>query len=588
MMKRILCVVMVALVVVSFGLAQMAPEKVDTIMINKIKEEGFKKSQVMDFMSTFSDVHGPRLAGSPDYKEAAAWVSQKLTSWGLQNVHFEKSGPVAKGWALKRFYMTAIQPKGFPITAFPKAWTPGIKGSMTADVVFLNAKNEAELESYKGKLKGKIVLISGVRDLAAHFEAEGRRLTDAELLRMANAGLPEAGGGRRGQFGQFGQMTPAARDSMMRAMIKQTQPDADEATIARIIAQRTEPQTMAMKLQFCQKEGALVAVDAGRGDGGTIFIASATVPQPQAQPQGQGATPAVRVNAYDANAPQIVPQVSVAGEQYNRLARMIEDGQKVKVEMALDVAWTPADSSFNIIAEIPGTDLKDQVVMLGGHFDSWHGGTGATDDGTGVGAAVEAMRILQTLGIKPRRTIRVALWAAEEEGLIGSRSYVAQHFGERVGGGGGMGGMMGGGGGELKLKPEHEKLSVYFNHDNGSGKFRGIYLQGNEAARPIFRAWLAPFASMGATTITLQNTGGTDHLSFDGVGLPGFQFIQDPLEYETRTHHSTADVYERIQADDMKQAATIMAAFVYNAAMRDEMFPRKPAAAPRPARTGSN
>jgi carboxypeptidase Q len=451
---------------------------------------------------------------------------------------------------------------------------------VTADVVFLNAKNDAELESFKGKLKGKFVLVSPVRDVAAHFEAEGHRLSDADLLKLANAGLPEAGGGRRGGFGQ---MTPAARDSMMRAMMKQRNPEADDATITRMVAEQVDAQTIGpKKLEFCQKEGALVVLDAGRGDGGTIFVASATVPQPAGTPFNE------RINAYDAKAPQIVPQVTVAAEQYNRLAGMIADGQKVKLEMAFDVAWTPADSSFNIVAEIPGTDLKDQVVMLGGHFDSWHAGTGATDDGTGVAASVEAVRILQALGIKPRRTVRVALWAAEEEGLIGSRSYVAQHFGERVGAGGGMAALMGGGGGELKLKPEHEKLSVYFNHDNGSGKFRGIYLQGNEAARPIFRAWLAPFASMGATTITLQNTGGTDHLSFDGVGLPGFQFIQDPLEYETRTHHSNADVFERVQADDMKQAATIMAAFVYNAAMRDDMFPRKPAPAPRPARTGSN
>jgi carboxypeptidase Q len=580
MMKRILRIAVLMVVVASVGLAQMAAEKVDTIMINKIKDEGMKKSQVMDFLSTFSNVHGPRLAGSPDYKEAATWVTQKLESWGLQNVHLEKSGPVAKGWALKRFYLTAIQPKGFPITAFPKAWSPGIKGSVTADVVFLNAKNDAELESFKGKLKGKFVLVSPVRDVAAHFEAEGHRLSDADLLKLANAGLPEAGGGRRGGFGQ---MTPAARDSMMRAMMKQRNPEADDATITRMVAEQVDAQTIGpKKLEFCQKEGALVVLDAGRGDGGTIFVASATVPQPAGTPFNE------RINAYDAKAPQIVPQVTVAAEQYNRLAGMIADGQKVKLEMAFDVAWTPADSSFNIVAEIPGTDLKDQVVMLGGHFDSWHAGTGATDDGTGVAASVEAVRILQALGIKPRRTVRVALWAAEEEGLIGSRSYVAQHFGERVGAGGGMAALMGGGGGELKLKPEHEKLSVYFNHDNGSGKFRGIYLQGNEAARPIFRAWLAPFASMGATTITLQNTGGTDHLSFDGVGLPGFQFIQDPLEYETRTHHSNADVFERVQADDMKQAATIMAAFVYNAAMRDDMFPRKPAPAPRPARTGSN
>jgi len=584
MMKRILGIVVLIAVFVSLGLAQMVAEKVDTLVINQIKEQGLKKSQVMDILSTLSDIYGPRLAGSPDYKEAAAWMSQKLTSIGLQNVHFENSAPVAKGWALKKFYVNAIQPKAFPIVAYPKAWSPGIKGPVAGDVVFLNAKNEAELNAYKGQLKGKFVLVSSLRDVTAHFEAESRRLTDADLLRMANAGLPEAGGGRRGQFGQFGQMSPAARDSMMRVMIKQNNPDADEATITRMIAEQNDSRTIGpKKLEFCQNEGALVVLDAGRGDGGTLFVASATVPQPAGTPRNE------MINAYDAKAPQIVPQVTVAAEQYNRLVRMIQKGQKIKLEMAFDVAWTPADSTFSIIAEIPGTDLKDQIVMMGGHFDTWHGGTGASDDGTGVAAVVEAVRILKALNLQPRRTIRIGLWAAEEEGLVGSRSYVTQHFGEMAGGGGGMGGMFGGGGGELKLKPEHEKLSVYFNHDNGSGKFRGIYLQGNEAARPIFRAWLAPFVSMGASTITAQNTGGTDHLSFNTVGLPGFQFIQDPLEYDTRVHHSTADVFERVQADDMKQAATIMAAFAYQAAMRDEMFPRKPLPAPRPQRApGSN
>jgi hypothetical protein len=582
MMKRILGIVVLTAVFVSFGLAQMVAEKVDTLVMNQIKEEGFKRSQVMEFMSYLSDIYGPRLAGSPDYKEAGAWVSQKLTSMGLQNVHFEKSAPVAKGWQLKKFYVNAMQPKAFPITAYPKAWSPGIKGPVVADVVFLNAKNEAELNAYKGQLKGKFVLVSALRDVTAHLDAEGRRYTDSDLLKMANSGLPEAGGGRRGNFGQ---MNPAARDSMMRVMIKQSNPDADDATITKMVADRIDAQTIGpKKLEFCQNEGALVVLDVSRlGDGGTVFVQQATVPQPANTPRNE------MINAYDAKAPQIVPQVTVAAEQYNRLVRMIQKGQKVKMEMAFDVAWTPADSSFNVIGEISGSDLKDQVVMMGGHLDSWQGGTGATDDGTGVGTVVEAMRILKALNLQPRRTIRVALWAAEEEGLFGSRSYVAQHFGERVGGGGGMAAMMGGGGGELKLKPEHEKLSVYFNHDNGSGKLRGIYLQGNEAARPIFRAWLAPFASLGASTVTLQNTGGTDHLSFDGVGLPGFQFIQDPLEYETRTHHSNADVYERIQADDLKQAATIMAGFAYQAAMRDEMFPRKPLPAPRPQRApGSN
>ena len=587
MTKRILGIVVLIAVFVSFGPAQTAAERVDTVVINKIKDEGLKNSQVMEILSTLSDIYGPRLAGSPDYKEAAAWMSQKLTSIGLQNVHFENSAPVAKGWALKKFYVNAIQPKVFPIVAYPKAWSPGIKGPLAADVVFLSATNDEELNAYKGKLKGKYVLVSPLQTVNAHFEAEARRLTDTELLSMANAG--ESGGGR-GNFLRGG--NPAARDSMFRVQIKQSNPDADEATITRMIAERNRPFTeramVGKRLQFCQNEEALVVLDAGRGDGGTLFVSQAQIPQPAAAPPTPGTPRADAIAVWDAKAPKIVPQVTVAAEQYNRLVRMIQKGQKVKLEMAFDVAWTPADSSFNIIAEIPGTDLKDQVVMLGGHFDSWHGGTGASDDGTGVAAVVEAVRILKTLNLQPRRTIRIGLWAAEEEGLIGSRSYVTQHFGEMVGGGGGMGGIFGGGG-ELKKLPDHDKLSVYFNHDNGSGKFRGIYLQGNEAARPIFRAWLAPFTSMGASTITVQNTGGTDHQSFDRVGLPGFQFIQDPLEYDSRVHHSTADVFERVQADDMKQAATIMAAFAFQAAMRDEMFPRKPTAAPRPPRApGSN
>ncbi len=442
MMKRILSIVVLIAVFVSFGLAQMVAEKVDTLVINRIKEEGLNKSQVMDLLSTLSDIYGPRLAGSPDYKEAAVWMSQKLTSLGLQNVHFEKSDPVAKGWALKKFYVNAIQPKAFPITAYPKAWSPGIKGPVAADVVFLSATSEEELNTYKGKLKGKYVLVSPLQTVNAHFEAEGRRLTDTDLLKLANA--EGVGGGRRGNF--FGQMTPAARDSMIRAQIKQSNPDADEATITRMVAERTrmftEQSMRGKKLEFCQNEGALVVLDAGRGDGGTIFVASADVPQPAVPPQAAGAPRPARISAYDAKAPQIVPQVVVAAEQYNRLVRMIQKGQKVRLEMAFDVSWTPADSSFNIIAEIPGTDLKDQIVMMGGHFDSWHGGTGATDDGTGVVAVVEAVRILKALNLQSRRTIRIGLWAAEEEGLLGSRSYVSQHFGERVGGGGGMGGCL--------------------------------------------------------------------------------------------------------------------------------------------------
>ncbi|TSA19554.1 M20/M25/M40 family metallo-hydrolase [bacterium] len=583
MVKRILAVVTIVIAFVSIGMAQVVAEKVDTAVISKIKNEGLNNSQVMDILSYLTDVYGPRLNASPEYKEGAEWVAKKLASWGLQNIHFEKCAPVSKGWTLKRFALNAIDPQPFPIIGYPKAWSPGVKGTVTGEAILFDAKTEAELESFKGKLKGKFVLVSDEREVPAHFEADGKRLTDSELLRLANA-APQSGGGRRFRgMPDFSRMSPASRDSAVRVMVREFMPDADSARIARFLSQarggggqNITPQ----KLEMCLKEGALVVFDIGRGDGGNLIVQSATVPQTG------GAAPGQRVSPYDAKAPQIIPQVTLAAEHYNRLVRMIKKDQKVKMEMVLDVAMTPADSSFNVIAEIPGTDLKDEVVLIGGHFDTWHGGTGATDDCSGVAACMEAARIIKTLSLQPRRTIRLGFWAAEEQGLIGSSEYVKQHYAEREGAAGAS--PMGGGTGELKKKPEFDKLSVYFNHDNGTGKIRGVYLQGNETARTIFRTWLEPFASMGASTISIQNTGGTDHQSFDGVGLPGFQFIQDPIEYDARTHHYTMDVYERLQADDMKQAATIMAAFAYNAAMRDALFPRKPAEAPRPRTPGSN
>jgi Zn-dependent M28 family amino/carboxypeptidase len=277
----------------------------------------------------------------------------------------------------------------------------------------------------------------------------------------------------------------------------------------------------------------------------------------------------------------------VAVEHYNRMVRMIQAGERVKIEANIAVEWQDQDlNGYNTVAEIPGTDpkLKDEIVMLGGHLDSWHSGTGATDNGAGVAVGMEAVRIIQALGLKPRRTIRIALWTGEEQGLLGSRAYVAQHFGkmqtpENATNGGGDGTQRNANGSApapvLVKMADYDKLAGYFNLDNGTGKIRGVYLQGNEAIAGLFRQWLAPFKDLGAETISLSNTGGTDHLSYDGIGLPGFQFIQDEIEYDTRTHHSNMDVFDRIQGDDMKQAATIMAAFVYNAAMLDEKLPRK-------------
>jgi carboxypeptidase Q len=596
------------LVVPYTAFAQQPQQPADDPMIAKIKDEGMNRSQVMQTLSYLTDVIGPRLTASPGMKRSNEWTRDTLTKWGLQNAHLESWGPFGRGWSLKRFSAQVVSPQDIPLIAYPKAWSPSVKvvgempakpattsrrnatlstppppvsNTVTADVVFLDARNEADLDKFKGQLKGKIVLLSQPVEVKALFEAPGRRQDEKSLLALANAlppgqggGFGGGGGGGRGAGGQ--QMTPQQRQ----------QQQFDQAVFT------------AKRWNMLVDEGAAVAVDVSpRGTGGTMFVQSATAAPPipkSLEDMRPGALP--RVSVYDPKSEaKIVPQITVAAEHYNRLIRMMQQGEKLKMTVDLAVEYQDADNmGYNTIAEIPGTDLKDEIVMLGGHMDSWHSGTGATDNAAGVSVAMEAVRILQTLGIKPRRTIRIALWTGEEQGLLGSRAYVAQHFG-KVEGGPQFGGGGGGGGGnanatpaKLTTLPEYEKFSGYFNLDNGTGKIRGIYLQGNRAVRELFASWLMPFRDMGASTITISNTGGTDHQAFDGIGLPGFQFIQDEIEYDTRTHHSNQDVYDRIQADDMKQAATIMAAFVYNTAMRDEKLPRKPAPGARATTTTSN
>ena len=530
-----------ALLASSVGVSAQAPrgEKIDLDAINKIREEGMKHSQVMDTLSYLTDVYGPRLTGSSNIRAANEWTKKKLAEWGLQNAHLE-AWPFGRGWSLEGFAANVVSPQFIPLIAYPKAWTPSTNGRVRGEAIYLDAKTPADVDKYKGKLKGAIVLISPVREVKAHFESLGHRTTDEELLKLADADPPGAGqaGGRRFE------MSPE---------------------------QRAEAELNNKKWQLAAAEGAAVVLEPGRGDGGTIFVQSVNIPAPPDTPFDR------RPRAYAKDAPAIVPQAVVAVEHYNRMIRMIERGVKVQLEVEIKARFQDEDqSSYNIIAEIPGADLKDEVVMLGAHFDSWHSGTGATDNGAGSAVCLEAVRIIQALGLKPRRTIRIGLWSGEEEGLLGSRAYVSEHFGKRTDSP--QQGQRGAGGGTptFALTPEQAKVAGYFNLDNGTGKIRGVYMQGNDAVRPIFRAWLAPFKDMGATTLSLSNTGGTDHLSFDAVGIPGFQFIQDHIEYETRTHHSNQDVYDRIQEDDMKQAATIMAAFVYNTAMRDEKLPRKP------------
>jgi hypothetical protein len=541
--------------------AQQTPAPDPNDPIARIKDEGMNRSQVMQTLSYLSDVIGPRLTNSPGMKRANEWTRDQMTKWGMQNAKLEAWGPFGRGWTLKRFSAEVVEPSAIPVIAYPKAWSPGTNGTLNAEVIYLDANDAAGLEKYRGKLKGAIVMLAPVREIKAHFEAQGTRMTEKDLLGLANAPDP-ASLPPRPQF----QPTP-------------------EFIAQFILGMR--------KMKFVTDEGAAMILEPGRGDGGTIFVQSATVP-PASIPETLDPA-AIQtffrrgVSAYDKSAPAFLPQVVVSGEHYNRMLRILQAGEKVRMNVNLEVQFQDQDlMGYNTVAEIPGGDLKDEVVMLGGHMDSWHGGTGATDNAAGCAVAMEAARILMALNLKPRRTIRVALWSGEEQGLLGSRAYVKQHFGEIVqptpqptppgaGEGRPTTAPTPAPRGRLVTKPEYDKFAGYFNLDNGTGKIRGVYLQGNEAIRPLFRSWLTPFRDMGAQTLSISNTGGTDHLAFDAIGLPGFQFIQDEVEYETRTHHSNQDVFDRIQADDMKQAATIMAAFVYQAAMRDEKLPRKPA-----------
>jgi len=585
-----------------------ATTPMSTNVIERIKEEGLKRSQVMATLSYLTDVIGPRLTGSPNLKRANEWTRDKLAAWGLANAHLEAWGPFGRGWSLKRFSAQVIEPQCIPLIGYPKAWSPGIDGPLEAPVVFFDPKTEADFARYKGKLKGAIVLTSPVREVAAHWVAQANRKTDSELLVLADAAEPNARGfGRRAVLAQGqgqgpGQASNNRPGAAGAAGAAGGRPAAGQPPIGRVGSPETRaPMELARKKsQFLVDEGAAILVEASaRGDGGTLFVAQATVPGAPLPTPGQTTG---RRSVYDKDAPKIPPQIVLAREHYNRLVRMCEQGEHLKMLVDLSVKFHDADlMAYNTVAEIPGTDLKDELVMLGGHMDSWHSGTGATDNGAGISVAMEAVRILQALDLKPRRTIRIGLWTGEEEGLLGSRAFVKEHFGRsppnrsgpqvpagnaatpaaRNGNGNSNGASTSTkDSSESTQKAEYANFSGYFNLDNGTGKIRGVYLQGNDAVRPIFRRWLQPFREMGATTLTISNTSGTDHLSFDAIGLPGFQFVQDEIEYDTRTHHSNQDVFDRIQGDDLKQAAVIMAAFVYNTAMMDQKLPRKPSTTP--------
>ncbi|HSU66771.1 MAG TPA: M20/M25/M40 family metallo-hydrolase, partial [Tepidisphaeraceae bacterium] len=512
-------------------------ESLDYLTIAKIRDEGLNRSQVMDHISWLSDVYGPRLTGSPAILQASDWVLKKFKEWGLVNAHRE-TWPFGKGWALVRFSAHLIEPQVQPLIGFPGSWTPGTHGTITADVVSVQIDSDADFEKYRGKLAGKIVMTQPEREVPMLEGPIVHRMSEADLAEAATTPIPRGGG--RGGRGRGVDPSTSDEGRGRGAAVAFANKTAAFLKAEGVVAVFNRGSDTIM-----YSVGSDLSADQQRTDGGTIF------------PTGNGSR--------GPDAGSGLPTVTLAVEHYNRMVRVLGKGIPVKVELNIETKFfdesTP--NGFNTIAEIPGNDpvLKDEVVMLGAHFDSVAAATGATDNAAGSAAMMEAMRILKAVGARPRRTIRVALWGGEEEGLLGSRAYVREHFGDPA---------------TMALKPEHAKLAAYFNSDNGTGRVRGIWLQGNLDARAIFEQWMKPLADLGVVAAGPRSVTSTDHVSFDAVGLPGFQFMVDRLEYNSRTHHSNMDVYDRVQRDDMVQQATVVAVFAYDAAMRDEKLPRKP------------
>jgi hypothetical protein len=499
--------------VVVLPLVAQVQERVDLQAVQLIKEEAQQRSRVMEFASYLTDVYGPRLTNSPQMRKAADYVKQQYVAMGLANPRFESWGPFGRGWQNDRTSVHVTSPAPWAVVAFPKAWTPGTNGPVTGPATLVRITGKEDFTKYRGRLEGKFALVSDARDVRLMLDAPGRRLTDEDLSRLTE----ESAAPRRNRPAQ-------ANTESLRSF-------------------------RAERMAFYKAEGvlALLEISPGdRGDNGAL-----RVQQPAA---GEGSR--------DPADPAVLPQLVLSAEHYGRLVRMLEKEIAVTLEADVRNSFFDDDqNSFNILADIPGTDRAAQVVMLGAHFDSWHTGTGATDNAGSCAVVMEAMRILKATGLPLRRTVRAALWTGEEQGLLGSRAYVREHFGDSR---------------TMQLKPEHARLSAYFNMDNGGGEFRGLYLQRNEMVAPIFKAWIEPFRSYGMTTLSIRSTGSSDHVPFDEIGLPAFQFIQDPLEYDRRSHHTNLDQYERLVPEDLVKNASEMAAFVYHAANRDELIPRKP------------
>jgi len=532
--KRILALIVIFVIAPLPSIS--AEEKVDYEMVSKIWEEGINRSQAMSILSYLSDVLGPRIPGSPQITAAYKWTAEKFNELGMSNVQIEPFGEFGLGWSNEYTSVHLRAPSYQPIVAYPVPWTSSTKGKIVGEPMLVSIESEEDAAKYKGKLKDAIVLISPLRKALPTFTASAKRHDEKTLNKLKDTPIPVAPEG-----------------------------DID-----------IPPLELWNKLEaFFRSEGVAVLIessDPNRRDYGTVRV------------------DAYKGKGWETESPRQNPRIVMAAEHYARICRIIDHGVPVKLEIEVRNKFYDDDLlGYNVIAEIPGTDKKDEIVMLGGHIDSWSGGTGAVDNGSGCTIVMEAMRILKALGVKPRRTIRGALWGSEEQGLLGSRGYVAKHFGDTD-----IKSMAEldyfdimknpkkywrnilTGSNELVLKPDYNRLSAYYNYDNGSGRIRGVYLQENSAVRPIFAEWIKPLHDLGVTTLVFQETTGSDHLAFDYIGLPGFQFIQDPLDYSTEVHHTNMDLYDHCVPEDIIQSAIVMACFVYHTAMRDEMLPRKP------------
>ncbi len=482
-------------------------ENIDLTMVYKIKQEGLKNSSIEELAFGLTDLTGPRLTCSAGNMRGNEWAKMKMEELGFQNVRIEAAGGLTSGgWDNLKTYAAMTSPYYASFACNPVAWTGSTKGSIKSEVTLLNVKAESDLEEYKGALAGKIVLLPSTITYEPSFEPLASRYSDEKLKELSMASDQQRGRRQNSDFSTY-------------------------------MAQRALQQKIR---EFLNNEGVAAILNGA----GTFNV-----------PKSVGA-------AYKAGSPEPVAELNLPIEAHGRMERLLRHNIPVEMEIEVTNKFISDTTVYNVIGEIPGTDklLKNEVVLIGAHIDSWHGGTGAADNASGCVVMIEAMRILKSLGVAPRRTIRIALWGGEEQGYHGSEGYIEKYLSNPE---------------TKEHKPDYDRFAAYFNMDNGTGKYRGIYIQENEMVRPVFEEWLKPFADMGASTITIRNTSGTDHIPFNSIGLPGFQFIQDAIEYG-RGYHTVMDTYERLVMADLRQNAVITASFVYNAAMRNSRLPAKP------------